>query len=118
MKEECLILTCDRCGNQVVLKKINENGITGALLYENKPEGWKSCYRDLFRSDDLKHLCPKCTKKLEAILACFWTRAEEIGSECVTDESANLPERSETEETDQDPDDGKPWSFDQMSRYR
>lgn len=28
------------------------------------------------------------------------------------------PERSETEETDQDPDDGKPWSFDQMSRYR
>lgn len=31
---------------------------------------------------------------------------------------ANLPERSETEETDQDPDDGKPWSFDQMSRYR
>ena len=43
---------------------------------------------------------------------------EEIGSECVTDESANLPERSETEETDQDADDGKPWSFDQMSRYR
>ena len=92
-----MILTCDRCGNQVVLKKINENGITGALLYENKPEGWKSCYRDLFRSDDLKHLCPKCTKKLEAILTCFWTKAEE---------------------TDQDPDDGKPWSFDQMSRYR
>ena len=31
---------------------------------------------------------------------------------------ANLPERSEAEENDQDPDDGKPWSFDQMSRYR
>lgn len=63
--------------------------------------------------------CPECMTSIRNYVNAL--RGKKPGSyfkATDSDESANFPERSETEETDQDPDDGKPWSFDQMSRYR
>lgn len=105
---------CDVCGKfyeeyNTKRDKKNTNGFMFLNLLDNQN----------YHDHDPYDCCPECMTSIRNYVNAL--RGKKPGSyfkATDSDESANLPERSETEETDQDPDDGKPWSFDQMSRYR
>lgn len=105
---------CDVCGKlyeEYNTKRDKKN--TNGFMFLNRLDN-----RNYYDHDPYD-CCPKCMTYIRNYVNVL--RGEKPGSyfkATDSDESANLPERSETEETDQDPDDGKPWSFDQMSRYR
>lgn len=76
MIEECgKLITCDRCGKNVFLKRIREGetygGYTRWIKFEEAPDGWKY-YCDIGR------LCPECNEEYVDIVEEFmnWRRNE------------------------------------------
>ena len=67
-RTEGKLLTCDRCGEQLFLKKVEENyldgGIISAPMYEPKADGWK-CRNG-------KDLCPACETYYNEVMDQFW----------------------------------------------
>lgn len=105
---------CDVCGKfyeEYNTKRDKKN--TNGFMFLNRLDN-----RNYYDHDPYD-CCPECMTSIRNYVNAL--RGKKPGSyfkATDSDESANLPERSETEEDDQDSDDGKPWSFDQMSRYR
>ena len=69
MEKKCKLLTCDRCGNNIILKLTEEITKNGSSIlwesYERAPEGW-------YWSPDLgMHLCPDCSAKYEQLMLKF-----------------------------------------------
>lgn len=78
MKEKVILLTCDRCQKRVSLKSLGkesfDGGFTNEEKFEDKPEGWKAVDDSLssVSINNVKHLCPDCSKKLSDLLDQFW----------------------------------------------
>lgn len=67
MIEQCgKLITCDRCGKNLFLKRIGETygGYTRWNKFEDPPDGWKY-YCDIGR------LCPECNEEYVSIVEEF-----------------------------------------------
>lgn len=80
MKENGILLTCDRCGQTIFLKRLctesADGGYTNLDKYEDRPEGWCTVDKSMSSAIKSTHLCPDCSKKLANILDQFWSNAE------------------------------------------
>ena len=63
-------VTCDRCGERIMLKrtgKFDLNGeYTGVEKYEELPDGWR------YLCDSDKDLCPNCAKDYDRLMEEFY----------------------------------------------
>lgn len=72
MRQEGMLLTCDRCGVQTMLVKRREHekdgGFTRWNTYDDEPEGW---YIDTSygRKSDI---CPCCSDKYKKLISDFY----------------------------------------------
>lgn len=77
MREEGIMLTCDRCGEKVFLKLLKtenrDGGYTTDRVYEDRPEGWISVDKSFTTAIKTSHLCPECSEKLKKLLERFWS---------------------------------------------
>ena len=68
MKEKGMKVTCDNCGRDIFLHRVEDvvmdGGYSRSEKYEDMPDGWASCY--------ILHkyiiLCPDCYKKLKWLI--------------------------------------------------
>lgn len=73
-RTEGLLITCDRCGETVFLKKTGVNDLDGWTnrstqysTYQSLPQNWM--YETAFG-----HLCPKCAREFQTFCANFFTK--------------------------------------------
>lgn len=63
------ICSCDRCGEKIFVKVINEKEMDGGFtrynVFEDMPDGWGYDYR--VEMD----LCPECKKELDSIIILY-----------------------------------------------
>lgn len=75
MKELGKLITCDRCGKQIFLKKTGEGSGDGGWsrwgTFEELPEGWKCGVHTESLSQGFVDLCPECHKEYEKIVSQF-----------------------------------------------
>lgn len=73
-KVEGVLLTCDRCGKSVFLKKLGERerdgGFTRWQEHESVPDGWK------YSCDLGSWLCSKCNTEYEKIKEEFKSKVD------------------------------------------
>lgn len=70
-RTEGILVTCDRCGETVFLKKTGVNDLDGGYTryntYQSLPQNWM--YEIAFG-----HLCPKCAREFQTFCANFFTK--------------------------------------------
>ena len=71
MQTEVKKIKCDRCGLEIFVEKIgyvNMDGVfTRGSAYEPAERWTTQCY-----GDELKDLCPACSKQLQQVIYKFW----------------------------------------------
>ena len=72
MRQEGLLLTCDRCGKQIMLtEKLQHNtdgGFTRNITYSDEPEDWAK--------HEGKDICDECNKDYEKMIDKFYHDVE------------------------------------------
>ena len=72
MRQEGLLLTCDRCGKQIMLtEKLQHNtdgGFTKNFSYSDEPEDWAK--------HEGKDICDECNKDYEKMINKFYHDVE------------------------------------------
>lgn len=75
MKKKGLIITCDRCGEQVFGEIVPESGV-GVPKY---PDGWRLGVKVMGRG--YKDLCPKCAAEYKDLSREWWEHGTQALSE-------------------------------------
>lgn len=69
-RTEGILVTCDRCGETVFLKKTGENDLDGGYTRYNT---YQSLSPDWMYETAFGHLCPKCAREFQTFCANFFT---------------------------------------------
>ena len=64
MREKVMLVRCDRCGKEILLKK--EKADTVVDTFEQLPKGWKVM--------DGNDLCPECSDKYMSMIKGFYNK--------------------------------------------
>lgn len=64
MREKVMLVKCDRCGKDILLKK--EDAKTVVDTFECLPKGWETI--------DGNDLCPDCAEKYKTMLKGFYNK--------------------------------------------
>ena len=87
MRQEGLLLTCDRCGKQIMLtEKLQHNtdgGFTKNFSYSDEPEDWAK--------HEGKDICDECNKDYEKMINKFYHDVE--FEKCIREEKKKNGEK-------------------------